>query len=413
MNVFCWNCRGFGETDDPTISYLRHCIQKYHPSILFLQETHTTVAAASLRTSHQDLPNFYGVDSVGRSGGLFLCWADSIDIRVICSDDRFIFCKLVVDAIPYMKHDMYCMFIYGEPIFMYREAFWNKVSDVILGYSPFVVIGDFNQVELHSDKLGGSSSIRGQDVFSSWKFHNNLIDIPFFGPRFTWSNGQKNTDCIMERLDRAYATADWFQLFPFSSITHLQILVSDHTPIILHLTQPSNKSKRPYRLDNWCLSLPEVADLIVSAWDTQAKGSSMFTLSRKLAAVQFAILKWVVKHRISCGINWSSVEYDLEQSSSLICDSQTTDALSSLRHDRLQLISKQHSYWCQRVKLRKEILDGLPSRFLFNKVKQRASKQRLVALRSATGEWLYDPPTIEAEILQYFQALFGTPSTNS
>ncbi|XP_074277046.1 uncharacterized protein LOC141600701 [Silene latifolia] len=361
MNVFCWNCRGFGETDDPTIPYISHCIHKYHPSILFLQETHTSVGTAALRTSNQDLPNFCGVDSLGRSGGLLLRWADSVDISVICSDPHFIFCNLSVEVSPSMMQTMYCMFIYGEPVFMYRSSLWDKISDVILGYSPFVIIGDFNQVELHSDKLGGSSSIRGQDVFTNWKLHNNLIDVPFFGPRFTWSNSQHYSDCIMERLDRAYATADWFNLFPFASVTHLQILISDHAQIILRLTQPAH-SKRPYRLDNWCLSLPEVNDLVTSAWATPVRGSTIFMVSRKLAAVRFALLKWVVQHRVSYGINWSSVENDLDHSSSSISDTFSADAFHSLRADR---------------------------------------------------DWLHDPLAIEAEIIQYFRDLFLNPVSTS
>ncbi|XP_074299314.1 uncharacterized protein LOC141630383 [Silene latifolia] len=243
MTAFCWNCRGLGETDDPTISYLHHCIRKFHPSILFLQETHTSVDIAVMKTSHLGFQNYCGVDSLGRSGGLLLCWDGSVDISVLCTDARFIFCKLTLDAPPYTKQSMYAMFIYGELASAYRYVVWERISRTISGCSPLVIIGDFNQVELHGDKLGGFDIIHGQEEFISWKLNNCLLDVPFFGPQFTWTNSQRNSDCIFERLDRAYATQDWFQIFSAASVIHLPIIVSDHAQIILNF-QASFKSSK-------------------------------------------------------------------------------------------------------------------------------------------------------------------------
>ncbi|XP_074315728.1 uncharacterized protein LOC141651938 [Silene latifolia] len=289
MTIFCWNCRGFGEADDPTIPYLHQCVLKYHPLILFLQETHTNVDIASTKTHHLGYPNFFGVDSIGRSGGLLLYWDDSVDIQVISSCPRFIFCKVGIVVNQATFQDMYVMFLYGEPVFQYRSFLWDNISNQISGCSPFLVIGDFNQVELHSDKIGGSLTIRGQAEFTARKFHNNLVDIPFFGPRFTWMNGQ----------------------------------LANH-------------------------------------------------------------------------------------SSSSLLDSEDALRYQHLRSSHLQLLSKQHSYWIQRNKTRKEILDGLPTRFLFNRVKQRSSKQRLISLRTSHGTWITDPIEIEAEICSYFRSIMGT-----
>ncbi|XP_074277892.1 uncharacterized protein LOC141601503 [Silene latifolia] len=229
-------------------------------------------------------------------------------------------------------------------IYLYYGIEYQILLPVV---SLFVVIGDFNQVELHFDKLGGSTTIRGQDDFLAWKLNNNLIDVPFFGPRFTWSNCQRISDCIMERLDRAYATQYWFQLFPSASVLHLPILISDHPPIILSFFPSAKPSKRPYRVDNWCLTIPEVMDLVILAWNTPVTGSSIYVLSRKLAAVRYAILTWVIKHRITNRINWSYVEYELDTSLGSITDCQMASAYHDLRSEQLQMITKQHDYCLQ------------------------------------------------------------------
>ncbi|XP_074282739.1 uncharacterized protein LOC141607282 [Silene latifolia] len=385
MTTFYWNCRGFGEADDPTIPYLHRCVLKFHPLLLFLQETHTYVDVAYMKTSHLGFPNYFGMDSSGRSGGLLLYWDNSVDVLVLCSNPHFIFCKLGLHLPQGVYNDMYIMFIYGESAFQYRSNLWDHISNVISGCTLFLVIGDFNQVELYSDKFGGSSSIQGR----------------------------LGENCIMERLDRAYATQDWFEVFPHTSLLNLAILISDHSPIILQLFHAQNTSKRPYRIDNWCLHLPEVVLLVNFAFQTPFLGSLPYVLSHKLAAVRFTILQWVLRHRITYGIDWSSIERDLDLSATDISDLASADDFQLLRSNRLQLISKQHGYWAQRVKLRNEVLDGLPTRFLFNRVRQRSVKQRMVSVRTPAGIWLHDPEEVENEILSYFQTLLCAPTLSS
>ncbi|XP_074314657.1 uncharacterized protein LOC141649888 [Silene latifolia] len=413
MTIFCWNCRGFGEADDPTIPYLHRCVLKFHPLLLFLQETHTSVDIACMKTSHLRFPNYFGVDSSGRSGGLLLYWDSSVDVQVLCSNPHFIFCKLGLHLPQGVYNDMYIMFIYGESTFQYRSNLWDRISNVILGCTPFLVIGDFNQVELHSDKFGGSSSIRGQVDFMTWKLLNCLIDIPFFGPRFTWMNGQLGDKCIMERLDRAYATQEWFDVFPQTSLLNLPILISDHSPIILHLFHAQNTFKRPYRIDNWCLHLPEVVSLVNLAFQTSVHGSLPFVLSRKLATMRFDILQWVLRHRLTYGINWSCIEKDLELSATDISEFDSADDFQLLRSNHLQLISKQHEYWAQRVKLRNENLLCAPTissaDSSFASLESFLLPLDLPSLSSADSSIL-SAPFIEIDVLRALRTMNGSKS---
>ncbi|XP_074267114.1 uncharacterized protein LOC141590419 [Silene latifolia] len=315
------------------------------------------------------------------------------------------------------NYKMYVMFKYGEPSAANRVSLWKKISDVILGLYSMVIIGDFNQVEMHSDKLGemhsdklgGSNSIRGQHEFTSWRLDNTLLDVPFFGSPFTWLRNRSDSKIIMERLDRAYANNDWLYLFPSASVLHLPILISDHAPIILKIFPSKRVRRRPYRLDNWWLSFPEISQLVLQAWQLQFTGSSMFVLSCRLAAVRYSIMQWVIQHRISHGINWSMVEEKLNVSASQIVDVESTISFQHDRSSHLQFLQTQHVYWLQRAKLKNEILDGLPSRFLFSRVKQRFARQRILAIRSRSGDWMDSPNEIASEITSYFQDIICTP----
>ncbi|XP_074299040.1 uncharacterized protein LOC141630054 [Silene latifolia] len=260
----------------------------------------TSVSSAAAKTAHLGLPHFCGIDSVGHSGGLLLRWDDSVVLSSLDITPHFILCTVSLGATHVCtKKDMYMMFIYGEPSFEFRLPLWNAICDLISGLSPFIIIGDFNQVELHSDKLGGSNVIRGQQEFTTWRLDNSLLDVPFFGPPFTWFNNRSDDQLIMKRLDRAYANNDWLHLFPAASILNLPILVSDHAPIILKLLPNSKAGRRPYRLDNWCFSSPEIANIVECAWRISFPSSPMYVLSHRLSSVRFSIMQWVIHHRLS------------------------------------------------------------------------------------------------------------------
>ncbi|XP_074297779.1 uncharacterized protein LOC141628551 [Silene latifolia] len=258
----------------------------------------TSLASAASKTAHLGLPNFCGIDSDGHSGGLLLRWDDSVVL---------------------------------------------------------------SSVEMHSDKLGGSHIIRGQQDFTNWRFDNSLLDVPFFGPLFTWMNNRSDDQLIMERLDRAYANSEWLHLFPAASIMHLPILISDHAPIILKFFHPSRTCKRPYRLDNWCLGSPEIAHIVACAWALPVTGSPMYILSRRLASVRFSIMQWVIHHRLSYGINWSEIQRKTHCSGTEIMDTHSAMNFQQVRSAQLQFLKLQHDYWLQRAKLKNEVLDVLSS----------------------------------------------------
>ncbi|XP_057249947.1 uncharacterized protein LOC130591063 [Beta vulgaris subsp. vulgaris] len=67
------------------------------------------------------------------------------------------------------------------------------------------------------------------------------------GSRFTWTNNRESEDFIMERLDRGYASSDWMIGFPETHIRDMPIIHSDHGPILLQLTIPTRKPRRPYQ----------------------------------------------------------------------------------------------------------------------------------------------------------------------
>lgn len=87
-------------------------------------------------------------------------------------------------------------------------------------------------MEHRNKKLGGSNKIQGGGEFIDWKIWNKLLDIPFHGVNYTWTNNREGKEVIYERLDKAFCNDEWKLNHYEAHVTNIPILLSDHNPII-------------------------------------------------------------------------------------------------------------------------------------------------------------------------------------
>ncbi|KAL0402426.1 UNVERIFIED_CONTAM: hypothetical protein Slati_4272500 [Sesamum latifolium] len=143
---------------------------------------------------------------------------------------------------------------YGEPDTSKRELSWNLLSRLHDQSSrAWLCAGDFNEILDQSEKYGGS-------LRPTWQIRNfraaldkcALSDLGFTGPPFTWCNRHSEPTTLRERLDRACANMEWTRTFPDVSVRHEPMTCSDHTALIIRLTDTpvfTRKAARPWRFE--------------------------------------------------------------------------------------------------------------------------------------------------------------------
>lgn len=100
-------------------------------------------------------------------------------------------------------------------------------------------MGDFNAL-LHTDEKQGGlvSRVATCKRFQTFLFDNNLKDLGFKGPKFTWCQGR-----VHELLDGVLYNASWERRYQFSSVYHLQHIKFDHWPLLFVLNDSSRPSE--------------------------------------------------------------------------------------------------------------------------------------------------------------------------
>ncbi|KAK8691444.1 hypothetical protein V6N13_074955 [Hibiscus sabdariffa] len=94
------------------------------------------------------------------------------------------------------------------------------------------------------DRMGGARTRLGiSRGMADFVFNTGLVDGQFRGPRFTWKRGS-----LSQRLDRCLLNDTWLDLFSDSVVLHMDLLGSDHHPILLKAGDNGDRNAvRPFR----------------------------------------------------------------------------------------------------------------------------------------------------------------------
>ncbi|XP_034211169.1 uncharacterized protein LOC117624139 [Prunus dulcis] len=212
--------------------------------------------------------NFEVVDPIGFSGGLWLLWnANKVKVEIIGTSDQTISAYVSWSG----RSPWIFTGIYANPCSTKRAKLWEYLNFVANCHQmPWLIAGDFNDMLKTDEKMGGTPlhRLRG---FKKWFDENNMIDLGFSGPKFTWTNNR-----VFERIDRAVCNLQWRQQFAEAFVQHLPRTKSDHCPIKICLKSRvvSCPNRRPFRFEAMWLKHDQFHDFISQRWD-QGSGSAL------------------------------------------------------------------------------------------------------------------------------------------
>ncbi|XP_074313557.1 uncharacterized protein LOC141648737 [Silene latifolia] len=369
MKGLTWNCRGLKNALAPTIPKIRALLSSTYYDFVFLVETKCSVSSIGPLFRPFGFSNNLGIDANGSAGGLWVGWRNEARISHVLSCNNFI--VLLVEKC--QGRLWYLVLIYGSPYCLQRRPVLQELEDCLqkLVY-PFLIVGDFNQVEYQSDKLSSSNrTITGAYDFNIWRITNQMVDIPFKGPRYTWCNNQKRKKRVYERIDRALGSKDWLSVFPNTGIKHYPIQISDHAPIELDLQLIKNNKQKPYKLDAWVLEYEESINIIKDIWRHQIWGTPSFRVARKLSRVRHRVKKWALDKRMEWKQKWDDFDNTLEKGIEIAIN-DGSDELYTKTNEEVREFSKASAvFWKQRAKLKWMVDGDTCTKYFFNWVKVR------------------------------------------
>ncbi|XP_075654049.1 uncharacterized protein LOC142624370 [Castanea sativa] len=230
------------------VGHIRNLVQEHNPAILVVMETKLGVDRAKAITDRLPMDGAIHTNTIRYFGGLWLLWnSNLVEVELLAKTEQEIHVEV-------------------------------KLS--------WVIVGDFNESLIDEDKFGG----RGVHINRSLAFKEcldrcSMVDMRFFGPRYTWTNKRDISNLILARIDRFFMNPDWCVIYPNARVTHLPMCHSNHCPILMEALPVSTvKLTRPFSLENQLLKeLETILDQELDLWKLKSRLNWMIQGDRNTA----------------------------------------------------------------------------------------------------------------------------------
>lgn len=212
------------------------------------------------------LPTFFEkdcaiLDAIGSSGGCLIawkkcytplnCWSSRHTVSVILRQNNTGSTFVVTN-------------VYGPTQDDLKQPFLEELRFIsTLICHPWMLTGDFNQVRWLTNRSSDMRGISQMCSFNDLIRDLEILDIPLVNRAFTWSS--KRPKPIFSRLDRTFLSTDWNLSFPKIELEALEMVVSDHVPLLLTCKKPATKPC-PIRMESFLLDYEEVGIKIKEIW---------------------------------------------------------------------------------------------------------------------------------------------------
>ncbi|KAK8716310.1 hypothetical protein V6N13_043625 [Hibiscus sabdariffa] len=348
------------------------------------------IAAFGFHSSHR-------IEAVGFSGGLWLCWHESLRVEVLVHNFQFMHCR--VTCLNTGSSSLVTL-VYASPSVSKRKILWPHLRSFASSIrEPWLLMGDFNATLDASERKGGADAVRPSRDFQSFLFDCGLRDMGYQGPDFTWSRG-----ATLARLDRMLCNNYWDESFPEAAVSHLFRMRSDHRPLLLTVG-PSHGpySVRQFRYFSGWHSHADFHRMVQDNW------KSMSSLFESIKAFTTAAEVWNTSVFGYIGAKKRSIIARLRGAQRALAHRHSS-FLVHLEHDlQLELESlhdQEELLW--RQKSRSDwVLQGDHNTAYFHRTaKQRKVRNRITSLQLPDGSWCDDENILRSEAANFFRDLF-------
>lgn len=359
-------------------------------------------------------PNSIVVKAEGLSGGLLLLWWRDVVVAELSKSRSHIDVLLSCDRLRISEWRL--TGFYGEPCRERRKESWYLLRFLrAQSASPWLCLGDFNEVLSAEEQFGGN----GREPWQIAAFQDavndcRLTDLGFHGLLYTWDNRQEEGRNIKVRLDRALGDNKFLQELGDSEVYHLPLAESDHCGLLVAVREKELPGRRrgrrkpkPFRYENMWKSHGDYMEFVNWTWDPGSGSCDLSTTSSALMSLQSALKSWdrEVFGSVKQQVKELSAELESERSGSLYRGPTTKE--HEVVAKLADILAREETMERQRSRISWLREGDRNTAFFQAKARARNRTNRIKMLTDDAGNTFTEQEDLERLSCQFYQNLFS------
>ncbi|XP_021979140.1 uncharacterized protein LOC110875250 [Helianthus annuus] len=202
------------------------------------------------------------VQAIGRSGGLFSLWnPEKFKVDQVVKNHRFLLTSGQVTGLD-KKLNIINIHAPNDP--PSRRSLWGEIANLITQDDIWVVMGDFNEVRMESERVNSRFDRNLAEVFNNFIENTGLFEYSMVGGNFTFFSGHEEVK--MSKLDRYLVNESFLTEWPKTILEVHKRSLSDHCPVSLSCLS-ADFSPIPFRFFNSWVGESKLDELVNSKLD--------------------------------------------------------------------------------------------------------------------------------------------------
>jgi len=403
MRTAAWNCRGLG--NDLAVRRLKEIKKKFSPNIIVLMETKQRNDIVKDVCSEVGYDRVVTVPPDGLSGGIALMWKSNVSVSVLYQSPNLVDTYVNINGFGF-----YLPCVYGHPNQTYQHLVWERLERTATQRTgPWMAIGDFNEIRGNHEKRGGNPRPESSFIdFRKMLPVCDFQDLKHLSDPFSWV-GKRHSHDVACCLDRSLVNIEWLTQFPASHMEFLELIESDHRPIITTITSDFEQQHNQFCFDGRVVDRDGFSDAIRGSWNKRFDNHDD-TLRARLTECRRAISQWKRRHRSNAQEDIALLKKRIDRAHT---DGSSIQRIWALRLQLSKAYADEEEFW--QLKSRKTWLASgdRNTKYFFASTKIRKSRNRMHSIFDDDGVEHRGDSNIGKVAQHFFSNLFHNDLTTN
>ncbi|CAA0826236.1 Unknown protein, partial [Striga hermonthica] len=347
----------------------------------------------------------------GKSGGLFICWSNEVQVFSIIKHS---FCM----EVGFLDEKQNCLgwgiFIYASTDSHIRSNQWAYLEGARHKWGlHWFLGGDLNDILSEGDKKGGRKrSLSSFHHFRNFVSGMGMLEINMIGHPYTWGNNREGEGFVEEKLDRVFGSLAWNSAYPNAAVHNIFKSASDHSLLMLDFSQNQFYKKKRFIFDRRWLHRPGIKETVEKGWQYEQGGTPMYNFQQKIKKTRLDILKWSSTFRSENARRITQLNHQLSElrKAGHLIDWRKWD---ELKHELDAAYEQEEQHWAQKARVSWLKHGDKNSQYFHAKTLQRRRRNNIAKLTREDGGICETKEQIEACIENFYAKLFKSEGSEN